>query len=118
MSHEKRLAILDTLMALAWADGSYEEREQKLVGGILESMGAAPGTTTPPVDERTARRPLAEVLDPDDREYLYQQACRLSLVDGVVSGRELQLISALRSGLELSPETAEALESSAWELSK
>ena len=73
MVHEKRLAILDSLMAVAWSDGSYNHRERALMTGFLEAMGASagPGASALVADAPTKRRPLAEVLTSEEAEYLY-----------------------------------------------
>ena len=39
--HEQDKAILQSLVSVAWADGTFAERERELLEALLESFGAS-----------------------------------------------------------------------------
>lgn len=106
-SYEQRRAVLDAMLAVAWADGSYDARERRLMEEIAASMGYA---AVPPTDERGERRTLAELLtDEREREQVYALAVRMSWSDGTISPREQDILDSLRRNLQIAPERARAL---------
>jgi uncharacterized tellurite resistance protein B-like protein len=96
---DKRIAILQELLATAWADGSYDEREQRLMNEIATAFGNEFGDGS---SRLYGRRGLADVLTSrDERYYCYQQAAKMSYADGRLSSRERLVLNSLRDSLQL-----------------
>ena len=115
MSEQKRMAILESIMAVAWADGEYQFRERHLIDGIVAAL--APTEPSPDAAEPVRLSNLGDILESRaEREYCYQQAAKVSYVDGTVDERERKVLDALSAALELSAEQAAELEVSAVEL--
>ena len=115
MSEQKRMAVLESIMAVAWADGEYETRERSLIDGVVRALepGQAAGEPAEPV--RLSN--LHEILETDsEREYCYQQAAKISFADGTVRASERQVLDALAAALGITAEQAAELEESALEL--
>lgn len=113
-SHQKRLSILEGIMTVAWADGSFEDRERALMARIVEAFGHSAEAGLPPSDERGERKTLREALETrEEREYCYQQAAMMSYADGRLTPSEWRIMEALKRTLDISDSVAAELEAAA-----
>ena len=112
--HEKRVAILEGILAVAWADGSYDERERRLMDDIARAFGAA---AMPPALGGMGDKPLSELLEtPEERAYVFQQAAKMSYADGVLDPGERDLLDRLAESLGLEADEVGTLEFGAREI--
>jgi uncharacterized membrane protein YebE (DUF533 family) len=105
--------ILKTILALAQADGTVDERETRLIDFLIDSYGLSPeeeqavrAQTGASVDlERLA----AVVTEPKDRARAYEVACLLAGMDDDESSSESALLEKLRPTLDIKASEAEAI---------
>jgi len=111
--HEQDKAILESLVSVAWADGSFEDREREMLEALIETFGAND-------DEAKEIRayanepksiediPLTE-LSFDDRRLLMNHAVVLSWVDGEQADSEKKFLEQLRGKLNIPDDEAKEL---------
>ena len=111
--YEQDRAILRSLVSVAWADGSFEEREKQMLDALIESFGA----TTEEADEiraySTEKRSLDDIpltdLSADDRRVLLNHAVVLSWVDGSQDESEKAFLTQLAAKLHIPDDEAKAI---------
>ena len=114
MSTSKRDAVLQQIIEVAWADGTYDEREKRLMDEIMDALGTV---SIPDSDGGSSHSALAEVLgSADERAYVFQQAAKMSYADGVLTGGERLILDRLSEALGLEPREAAELEAGAREI--
>ena len=111
--HEQNMAILKSLVSVAWADGTYGEEERETVEALLDAFGAteqeAQEIRTYAADRKTLEDiPLTE-LSADDRRVLLQHAVLLAHVDGEQHASEKKLIEDLCKKLKIADQEAKEL---------
>jgi uncharacterized membrane protein YebE (DUF533 family) len=106
--------IVQSLVAVAWADGSVKEPEQGMIDGLLWAFGASDE------DERELRAyaskkrtldgdlPL-ETLGREERELLLAHAALLTHADGKQTKAEEKLLAKLVAKLEIAESEAKAI---------
>lgn len=116
--HPENMAILKSLVVVAWADGSVAEEEKEVIEALLQSFDATP------VDAEVVRQyaiepktlddiPLTD-LSADDRRVLLQHAVLLTFIDGEQHEKERQLLEDLSQHLRISePERGELIKAAA-----
>jgi tellurite resistance protein len=113
------LAIVRSLVPVAWADGVFAEREQEMLDALLEAYGASGAERAELRDYARTRRTLDDIdvreLSADDRRVLLQHAVLLTFVDGEQSPGEVLLLGELAQALRIPPAEASALVSMAEE---
>ncbi|WP_437686307.1 TerB family tellurite resistance protein [Sorangium sp. So ce176] len=102
---DMNMAIVKSLVSVAWADGEFHDAEREMVEGLIAAFEAseeqAKEIRAYAADKKTLEDvPLAE-LGGDDRRALLQHAVLLSFVDGEQHDAEKQYITALCKKLEL-----------------
>jgi tellurite resistance protein len=102
--------IVQSLVAIAWADGRMEQSESSVVEGLLVGFDASDEEEREMLDYARTRRTLddlpLEELSEEDRELLLGNATLLSLADGDQSLDEKQLLWQLAALLGFSDEKA------------
>jgi len=103
--HEQDLAIVRGLVPLAWADGTYADREKEMIDALLDAYGASDAEKKLLRDYAATKRTLDDVnvqdLSADDRRVLMQHAVLLSFADGDQSADEVKFIEALAKKLRI-----------------
>lgn len=98
-------AIVEALVAVAWADGELQAPEAGVIEGLLSGFDASPEEEREILEWAQAPRSLRDVsmsqLDRDDKELLLGNAALLVQADGVESPAEHALIKKLATILEL-----------------
>lgn len=105
------MAIVKSLVSVAWADGEFHEAEREMVEGLIAAFEANEDQAKEIRAYASQRRTLDDVpvgeLGGDDRRALLQHAVLLTFVDGEQHDAEKQYITALTKKLEL-PESESA----------
>ncbi len=98
-------AIVEALVAVAWADGELQAPEAGVIEGLLSGFDASPEEEREILEWAEAPRSLREVsishLEREDKELLLGNAALLVQADGVESAAEHALIQRLAKLLEL-----------------
>ena len=96
---DKRLQALDAILAIAWADGEFHERELALTEKLVQQFGLHVDELRPP----EKKVPLVDLLTSrDERLRVYQSAYQMSAADGKLTPPEWQALEQLRQALALS----------------
>ena len=107
------LAVLRSLIAMAWADGKVAEEETALIDSLIESFGADKQETNEfkvfAAEPRTLNDIPLEELDAGSRRRLLQLAVLVSFVDGQQDETELALLHDLSRRLEIPEEERNSL---------
>jgi len=106
----KEKAIVQALVAVAWADGSVDGPEEGVVEGLLAGFDASDEEEAEMLAWAKSPRSLADVniggLDEDDRELLLSNAALLISADGTETKAERAMLDNLASILHLDAEAA------------
>jgi len=109
-----RAAMLQSLVAVAWADEELHARELEVIEALIEAFDVPPDEAVLVREFAKTPRSLEDVplhaLSYNDRRVLVMHAVLLSYADGDPSIDELQLIDHLIQRLHIPPaESAELL---------
>lgn len=120
--HEENMAILKSLVSVAWADGTFADAEREMVDALISAFEASDAEAheirSYAVSPRTIDDiPLPE-LSADDRRVLLQHAVFLSYVDGEQHEAEAKFIGDLSKHLRIPDDEANALVKSSEERAK
>ena len=103
--------IVQSLIAVAWADGKMEDAEARVVEGLLVGFDASETETQELLEWAKTRRtldvdvPVAE-MNEEDRELLLANAALLTGADGKVTDDEKAALAQLVRLLHFSKEKA------------
>ena len=114
---EAKVAVLKTVLALAYADGTLSEPEQRLVDFLIESQGLSP-------EEQEAVRAQGDsqldleslgqlVTDDRERAQAYEVAALVSMMDGVGESTESAMLEKLGPALDIDEAAARDIEAKA-----
>jgi uncharacterized membrane protein YebE (DUF533 family) len=107
------LALLRSLMTMAWADGKVTEEETALIDSLIGSFGANAEETEALKAFASEPKTLDDVpldeLDAGARRRLLQLAVLVSFVDGEQDEKELALLDDLAQRLEIPEEERKRL---------
>lgn len=110
--HEHNMAILKSLVSVAWADGHFADKEREMVEALITAFEANDEQAKEVRDFAAEKKTLSDMpiddLSNDDRRVLLQHAVLLTWVDGEQHEDEKKVIDELVAQLGL-PE-AEATE--------
>lgn len=111
--HEQNMAIVKSLVSVAWADGVFADEEKEMVEALIAAFEAnedeAKEIRAYAAEKKTLDDiPLTE-LSADDRRVLVQHAVLLTYVDGQQAESERQFIGALCDKLRIPGDEAKAL---------
>jgi uncharacterized tellurite resistance protein B-like protein len=111
--HAQDMAIVKSLVSVAWADGTFADKEQEMIDALLEAFQADAGQTEELREYAKTRRTLDDLpwddLSPDDCRVLLQHAVLLTFVDGDQGAEERAFVDALTKKLGLPEGEAKAL---------
>jgi tellurite resistance protein len=111
--HEQNMAIVKSLVTVAWADGVYAEEEREMVEALIAAFEADDAEAKEIRDYAAEKKSLDDVplsdLSADDRRVLVQHAVLLSYVDGEQAASERAYIEALCKHLRIPDDEAKGL---------
>lgn len=111
--HVSNMAVLKSLVTVAWADGEFADAEREMVDALLEAFEASPEQANEIREYAKEKRTIDDIpmedLSPDDCRILLQHAVLLSYADGTKSPHEDALLKALGEKLLIPPDEAQAL---------
>ncbi len=115
--HEQNMAIVKSLVSVAWADGVFADEEKEMVEALIAAFEATDAEAREIRAYAGEKRTLDDIpvteLSADDRRVLVQHAVLLTYVDGVQADSERQFVEALCERLRIPDEEARALVDSA-----
>ena len=111
--HEQNMAIVKSLISVAWADGRFADEERDMVEALIAAFEAtdkeAEQIRAYAKDKRSIDDiPLTE-LSTDDRRVLLQHAVLLTYVDGTQDPSEKKFIDDLCAKLRIPEDEAKHL---------
>lgn len=103
--HAQDMAIVKSLVSVAWADGTFAAKEQEMIDALLEAFQADAKQAEEVRDYARSKRGLDDLpwdeLSPDDCRVLLQHAVLLTFVDGDQGAEEKAFVDALAKKLGL-----------------
>jgi uncharacterized tellurite resistance protein B-like protein len=103
--HAQDMAIVKSLVSVAWADGTYADKEQEMIDALLEAFQASSEQADELREYARSKRTLDDLpwdeLSPDDCRVLLQHAVLLTFVDGEQGDEERAFVAALCKKLGL-----------------
>ena len=109
--HEQDMAILKSLVAVAWADGRFAAEEREHLEALISAFGATEAEAAMVREWASTPRTLADIplsdLSRDDRRVLLNHAVVLTYMDGEQTDDERQMIGELREALRIPEGEAE-----------
>ena len=111
--HEQNMAIVKSLVSVAWADGVFADEEKDMVDALIAAFEATEEEAGEIRSYAAEKRTLDDIpisdLSKDDRRVLVQHAVLLTYVDGVQAESEKAFIGALCQKLRIPDEEAKTL---------
>lgn len=115
--HAQNMAIVKSLVSVAWADGTYAEAEREMVEALIAAFEATEDQAKDIRAYAETKRSLDDIpmedLSDDDCRVLVQHAVLLSYVDGHQDDSEKVLIEAMADKLGIPKDESSALISAA-----
>jgi uncharacterized tellurite resistance protein B-like protein len=112
--HEQDDSILRALVPIAWADGSFGEREQQLFSALLDAYEAKEPERTELLAYAAQKRELSDIsldsLSSGDRRTVLHHACMMVHADDKVDDAEAKMLEELATALRISGEEAAAIQ--------
>ncbi len=111
--HEENMAIVKSLVSVAWADGEFHDKEREMVEALIAAFEAnddeARAIRSYALEKRTLDDiPLTD-LSAADRRVVLQHAVLLTYVDGEQHEDEKRFIGALSEKLRIPGDEATSL---------
>lgn len=104
------LAILKSLVSVAWADGELHDDEKEMIEALISAFGAnemeAQFVREYAAEQKTIDDVPLDDLSPEDRRLLLQHAVYLTYVDKEQHESEKKFLDALEKHLEIPAEEA------------
>jgi uncharacterized tellurite resistance protein B-like protein len=111
--HDQNLAIVKSLVTVAWADGVYADAEKEMVEALISAFEATEDEAKAIRDYAADKKTIDDIplteLSTDDRRLLLQHAVLLTFIDGEQAESERQYIDALCKRLRIPDDEAKAL---------
>jgi uncharacterized tellurite resistance protein B-like protein len=111
--HEQNMAIVKSLVSVAWADGVFATEEKEMVEALIAAFEATDEEAKQIRAYAAEKRTLDDIpvteLSTDDRRVLVQHAVLLTYVDGVQAESERQFIDALCEKLRIPADEAKVV---------
>ncbi|HEU4410382.1 MAG TPA: DUF533 domain-containing protein [Polyangiaceae bacterium] len=99
------MAIVKSLVAIAWADGRVTSDETEVIDALLQAYNASSAEVDLVRDYASEPRGLEDIplteLDAGDRRVLLQHAVLLTFVDGELHDKERALLDSLAERLHI-----------------
>jgi uncharacterized tellurite resistance protein B-like protein len=109
--NEEEFAIVRGLVPVAWADGSFAEKEKEMLEALLEAYGANEAQKRELREYAKEKRTLDDInlqdLSAGDRRVLLQCAVLLSFADGEQHVSESKLLGELATKLRIPDDEAQ-----------
>jgi uncharacterized tellurite resistance protein B-like protein len=103
--HEQNMAIVKSLVSVAWADGVFADAEKEMVEALIAAFEATDDEAREIRAYASQKRSIEDIpvtdLSADDRRLLVQHAVLLTYVDGQQAESEKQFIDALCEKLRI-----------------
>ena len=116
------MAILKSLVVVAWADGHVAEEEKEVIEALLQAFEASPAEAALIKEYSSEPKTLDDIpltdMDGDDRRVLLQHAVLLTYIDGEQAESEKKLLGELGEKLRIPPEERDALVGAATDRAK
>jgi tellurite resistance protein len=97
--HSENLAIVKSLVSVAWADGDYGAQEKEMIDALLVAFDATEDQATEIREYAAKKRTLDDVpiedLSADDLRVLVQHAVLLTFIDGEQNAKEKEFVAEL-----------------------
>lgn len=111
--HDENMAIVKSLVSVAWADGVYAAEEREMVEALIAAFDAsddeAKHIRAYAADKKTIDDVPVSDLSADDRRVLIQHAVLLTFVDGKQDEIEKAFIGTLCDKLRIPGDEAKTL---------
>jgi tellurite resistance protein len=111
--HEQNMAIVKSLVSVAWADGVFADEEREMVEALIAAFEATDDEAKEIREYASHKRTLDDVpvsdLSADDRRVLVQHAVLLTYVDGKQDPTEKTFVDDLCAKLRIPGDEARAL---------
>ncbi len=103
--HEQNMAIVKSLISVAWADGRFADEERDMVEALIAAFEATDAEADQIRAYAAVKRSMEDIpiteLSTDDRRVLLQHAVLLTYVDGTQAESEKAFIGALCQKLRI-----------------
>ena len=103
--HDENMAIVKSLVSVAWADGVYAAEEREMVEALIAAFDASDDDAKIIRDYAAEKKTIDDVpvtdLSADDRRVLVQHAVLLTFVDGHQDETEKAFIGTLCEKLRI-----------------
>lgn len=110
---EEDMAVLKSLVSVAWADGTFAEAEKEMVDALVSAFEASEDEAKEIREYAAQKRSLDDMpiedLRDDDRRVLLQHAVLLTYVDGSQHEEEKAFIGNMCKTLQIPSEEAQHL---------
>jgi uncharacterized membrane protein YebE (DUF533 family) len=110
--HDENMAIVKSLVSVAWADGVYAAEEREMVEALIAAFEATDDEAKQIREYAVEKKTIDDVpvsdLSADDRRVLVQHAVLLTFVDGHQDEAEKAFIGALCEKLRIPDDEAKA----------
>jgi uncharacterized tellurite resistance protein B-like protein len=111
--HEQNMAIVKSLVSVAWADGVFGDEEREMVDALIAAFEATDEQASElraySADKRTLDDMPIQDLSADERRVLLQHAVLLTYVDGEQGEAEKNFLAALCEKLQIPADEGHAL---------
>lgn len=115
--HEQNMAIVKSLVSVAWANGVFADAERDMVEALIAAFEADEAEAKEIRAYATVKRSIDDIpvteLSADNRRVLVQHAVLLTYVDGTQDATEKDFIDQLCKRLRIPEDEAKALVGSA-----
>ena len=111
--HEQDIAIVKSLVSVAWADGVFTDAEHEMIDALLNGFQATSEEVKEIRDYYAETKTLDDMpisdLSNDNRRVLLERAVLLTFVDGEPAAAEKVLVDNLAERLRIPPDESKAL---------
>jgi len=105
--------IVQSLVAIAWADGKFKEPEEGMIDSLLWAFGASDEEEAELREYASKKRTLEDVpadeLSDEDKGVVLAHAALLTHADGKQTPAELKLLAALVKRIGMTEEQAQPI---------
>jgi tellurite resistance protein len=111
--HAQNMAILKSLVSVAWADGTFADAEREMVEALISAFEASEDQAKEVREYSAKKKSLDDIpvedLSEDDCRVLLQHSVLLSFVDGEQHEEEKKIIQELAVKLGIPEKESEEL---------
>jgi tellurite resistance protein len=115
--HEDEFAIIRGLVPVAWADGTFADKEKEMLEALLDAYGASDADKKQLREYAAEKRTLDDInlqdLSAGDRRLLLHNAVILTFADGEQHPAESKLLGELAAKLRIPADEAKSITSDA-----